>query len=349
MNCQEVMELMQRQLDDDLDESEKEVLTNHTRQCPDCAAMFERLQLLSAELTSLPKVMPSYSLVDAIMPQLERIELFGQPDQEAMPASPVQSTEAQPRRKKRERRWPSLRIMSGVIAAGIVAGLFLVTYKSGSVPDFSFTNTAANESNNAAADSIAEAPQEFSVRSSQSESVKPDDISADSMKKDLQNDKSFMMNETESTEETAPAAGDSDPDKGSIPSIAEGTDGNAAGTDNHAGTANDAGTDGGGGMNSFEGSGGKPDGPKSGIASNDSAVISPDGKYSVKALGYSIKVYAESDQSLLFESPRKNGKPASLSWSEDSTKLTYEVHVENGAIEKYVIDLATLTEQKAAH
>ena len=82
MNCQEVMELMQRQLDDDLDESEIEVLMNHTRQCPDCAAMFERLQLLSAELTSLPKVMPSYSLVDAIMPQLERIELFSQTEAE---------------------------------------------------------------------------------------------------------------------------------------------------------------------------------------------------------------------------------------------------------------------------
>ena len=74
MNCQEVMEYMQRQLDDDLDEHEYEVLINHTRHCPDCAAMFERLQLLSAELTSLPKVIPSYSLVDAIMPRLQELQ-----------------------------------------------------------------------------------------------------------------------------------------------------------------------------------------------------------------------------------------------------------------------------------
>ena len=47
-----------------------------------------------------------------------------------------------------------------------------------------------------------------------------------------------------------------------------------------------------------------------------------------------LKCVAASDQSLVFTSPRKNGKLMNLVWSEDSTKLTYEVHVEKGAIEK---------------
>ncbi|MGO4274962.1 anti-sigma factor, partial [Paenibacillus sp. TAF58] len=74
MNCQEVMEFMQRQLDGDLDAKEEDELHAHLMHCLDCAQMFERLQRLSDELTQLPKVVPPYSLVDAIMPQLADID-----------------------------------------------------------------------------------------------------------------------------------------------------------------------------------------------------------------------------------------------------------------------------------
>ncbi len=55
MNCQEVMEFMQRQLDGDLDAKEEDELHAHLMHCLDCAQMFERLQRLSDELTQLPK------------------------------------------------------------------------------------------------------------------------------------------------------------------------------------------------------------------------------------------------------------------------------------------------------
>lgn len=336
MNCQEVMELMQRQLDDDLDESEKTVLMNHTGQCPDCAAMFERLQLLSAELTSLPKVMPGYSLVDAIMPQLERMELFGQHESVKEPSPSVNTAEQESRSVKRKRRWPSIRIMSGVIAAGIVAGLFLVTYKPGTSPGFSgAAKFAANEAaNNEAADMANESPQEMSLRTTESTDTK---IGTEADEKQIgAEDPSSIKNKVESTDNAIPT-GSSDASTGSDEPAAEQADGIAKSLDD------------GGGSNSTEGFIGKQDKNGYGIAADDAASIAPDGKYSAQAKDFTLKIFAVSDQSLVFTSPRKNGKLMNLSWSEDSAQLTYEVHVEKGAIEKYVIDLASLTEQKAEH
>lgn len=340
MNCQEVMELMQRQLDDDLDESEKAVLMNHTGQCPDCAAMFERLQLLSAELTSLPKVMPSYSLVDAIMPQLERIELFGQPESETEPSSAINTTELASRRVKRERRWPSIRIMSGVIAAGIVAGLFLVTYKPGALPDFSgAANFAANQAaNSAAAGTANEAPREMAFTTDSEESNAAPKVGTEALEKqDRAEEPSSTQNKVKSDEKAMPATGNSDASTGNDAPAAEQSDSVTKSLDD------------GGGSNSSEGFIGKQDKNGYGIAADNSALMAPNGKYSAQAEDFTLKIFAVSDQSLVFTSPRKNGKLMNLNWSEDSAQLTYEVHVEQGAIEKYVIDLASLTEQKAEH
>lgn len=74
MICQEVMELMQRDLDQDLNDQEMEAMHEHMQQCPQCSAMFDRLKQLNAELISLPKVAPAYSLVDRILPELDHID-----------------------------------------------------------------------------------------------------------------------------------------------------------------------------------------------------------------------------------------------------------------------------------
>lgn len=107
MKCQEVMELMQRDLDRDLEESEQESLYAHTQHCPDCAAMFEKLKKLSDDLENLPKVTPPFSIVDSIMPRLEQLE------QDHMAVS---------NRRNRRFAW---RTFSGVVAAGIVLALFV--------------------------------------------------------------------------------------------------------------------------------------------------------------------------------------------------------------------------------
>lgn len=74
MNCTEVGELMQRNLDYDLSESELATLMTHLSDCAQCTVLFEKLTLLSGSLEQLPRVTPSISIVDAILPELERID-----------------------------------------------------------------------------------------------------------------------------------------------------------------------------------------------------------------------------------------------------------------------------------
>lgn len=74
MNCEEVMEYMQRYLDGDLSEQEKESMFAHLKSCVSCKEMFERLNRLSDELVSLPKVTPPFSIVDSILPQLDALD-----------------------------------------------------------------------------------------------------------------------------------------------------------------------------------------------------------------------------------------------------------------------------------
>ncbi len=361
MNCPEVMELMQRQLDNDLTDSEMEVLMHHTRQCPDCAAMLERLQLLSAELTSLPKVAPSYSLVDAIMPQLEQIELTGR--QEAAAETNRLADKEEPaapaRREKRTRRWPSMRIAGGVIAAGIVAGLFLVTYKGNVSHDLSNSYSAeSRQSDDNATEGLAE-DQTLQFYMQEKEETQAD-VRLESMQKH--------------SSEPSPdgqASGGADPSTGDGAASGQGTrieersaqdEPKAVVTGEgvptfvpQASEDSDAAIGAGAAAAPVEESGSLENGNKS---SNDEpvtgfapaaapAVASPDGKYNASAEGFQIRIYNTEDQSLVLESTRKNGSLSNLVWSEDSAKLHYEVQLEQGAIEAFVLDIATGEDKKA--
>ncbi|RXZ77197.1 hypothetical protein EBB07_33525 [Paenibacillaceae bacterium] len=169
MKCQEVIEYMQRQLDGDLDDQELEVLMQHTRQCPDCAAMYERLKRLSDDLENLPKVTPSYSLVDAIMPRLEQLEAADkvkEPEIQAPPAVPSRRRQPSAEKRRWRDRW-SVRALGGAIAAGVVAGLFLITYNPSSLPNAlehalpssNDVSSSSAEGNESATDSDASAFQ----------------------------------------------------------------------------------------------------------------------------------------------------------------------------------------------
>jgi hypothetical protein len=74
MNCEQMMELMQRFVDEDLTQTEEQSLMDHISQCPECAASFEQLKRLSAELSLLPMVLPPFSIVDSILPKLAEID-----------------------------------------------------------------------------------------------------------------------------------------------------------------------------------------------------------------------------------------------------------------------------------
>ncbi|MCY9695841.1 zf-HC2 domain-containing protein [Paenibacillus alginolyticus] len=136
MNCQEVMEFMQRQLDGDLNAKEEIELHAHLMHCLDCAQMFERLQRLSDELTQLPKVIPPYSLVDAIMPQLADIDRHAAASitdkVAAFGTSANQSASMQPPKLPWTRRLGlqfSWKFAGGVVAAGLILGFFAFNLK----------------------------------------------------------------------------------------------------------------------------------------------------------------------------------------------------------------------------
>lgn len=131
MKCQEVMMYMQRQLDGDLTPNEEDELHAHLMHCLDCAEMFERLQALSDELSQLPKVMPPFSLVDAILPQLlEMDKQNGSPVTDNVVNFPpmMARTESvnEPKRSigSRFKEQFSWKIASGVVAAGLIIGFF---------------------------------------------------------------------------------------------------------------------------------------------------------------------------------------------------------------------------------
>lgn len=63
---------MHRQLDNDLSSTEEEELLNHLADCPTCQKEFEELKLLHQQLADLPKVMPPHSIVDSLLPELEK-------------------------------------------------------------------------------------------------------------------------------------------------------------------------------------------------------------------------------------------------------------------------------------
>ncbi|TMV45655.1 zf-HC2 domain-containing protein [Paenibacillus mesophilus] len=131
MNCHEVMELMQRDLDLDLNDSEHEAMMAHLQQCPDCAEMFSRLQQLSQELANLPKVAPPFSLVDSILPQLAEIDRAGEGPIKTSAATSVGSdgkaAAVIPLAAERPRRFRTawLAATGGIVAAGLLLAVFI--------------------------------------------------------------------------------------------------------------------------------------------------------------------------------------------------------------------------------
>ncbi|WP_027417693.1 hypothetical protein [Aneurinibacillus terranovensis] len=74
MRCDEIYDWIQRDMDYDLEDSEKELLLQHLRKCPDCSLLYNRLKSLSGHLEDLPMVEPPFSIVESIMPELDKLD-----------------------------------------------------------------------------------------------------------------------------------------------------------------------------------------------------------------------------------------------------------------------------------
>lgn len=365
MNCQEVMELMHRQLDGDLSGDELDVLMNHTRQCPECAATFERLKRLSAELASLPKVMPKYSLVDAILPELERIELQSKQAaaiQTPAALSPDEQSRAS-RRLQRKRRWPSWSAAFSVVAAGIVAGVFILNAPSnfGGASNDQAAESSADMFNRSIADSSdatalstplakegaagGDIPMdEIEIKSFPTDPTKADVLDTGTRSVEGGGNSSESNKDVESME-VEPAADEE------IASVPEPTGEPDAGVQGIVGTPVSGETEDGaasGGEEEVQDQFDKMQDPPNGIAAFEE-FPSPDGRYIARAEEFSVMIVSADSGETLMETPRKNGQHGQLVWSEDSAELFYDVQLDQGAIEKYVIQTSDWTEAKAPH
>lgn len=182
MKCEEMMNLMQQSLDQDLTAEEELDMLAHLKQCPGCSDLYVRLKLLHEELAQLPKVKPAYSIVDAILPQLEEIPLWNADSAEGPETSAAakENIIAMPPAANRTNRRGliSWKIFSGVAVAGIIIGLIL------SNPNSLHLNKSASEST--AMDTRMGAPQaESALGASTADKSKQDSLLAGSTNQGL--------------------------------------------------------------------------------------------------------------------------------------------------------------------
>ena len=372
MNCQEVMEYMQRELDGDLGGNEAEQMLKHIRQCADCAAMYERLRQLSAELENLPKVTPPFSLVDAILPKLDEIDRERAAASAAAGAAEPADSAPPAARRRRNNRF-NLRVLGGVVAAGIVAGVFLATYDrdrpgdglslSGVVSESSSSSSASSVSSdsavfmlNAAGDSLGMTDQSGQATEQSGGADAAGDLAASFTAKE------FAAESTPGPSSPETVAGGANPEEGSAagPGAASGSGsapGSSAGSGSDAGDHRISPPDLLQGESAGSGISEAPaalteDGPLMGIAgfpepstADPIESVSPDGFW-IAAFADSRVVIRDRDGNIWFEGEARQGSIAAFGWSDDGAFFRYEVRLEDGATGMYRVDPVTGTETK---
>ncbi|MDG0812079.1 anti-sigma factor family protein [Cohnella rhizosphaerae] len=213
MNREEGMELVQRSIDGDLNEEESSRLQMYLQNYPECAALLERLTRLSEELTQLPHVTPKYSLVDAILPQLERLVPDPAPDAEQAPDA---EAAYEPRSRRTGGRKSVYRGLAAVVAAGVVAGVLLIAQPFSLQSD---QQKAALEQESAAGSAQGAASSDLLRKSVVNEKAVPD-MAGDSASSSGQQRSSSNVSEATADENNASVGGTS----------LNGTDGGASGT-----------------------------------------------------------------------------------------------------------------------
>jgi len=377
MNCQEVMEYMQRELDGDLDERETEILMTHTRHCPECSTVFERLKLLSAGLDNLPKVTPSYSLVDAIMPKLLELQAAQSAESAADPVHADETEVFAPRRRqtpeRRKNRF-SYRIMGGVVAAGIVVGLVFITNPFQGLNSTNSKNDSALTADMSSADTASEGRLYSTESAMNSNAPKSNDevrvsgnsggasqgISAqDQMSPDSAGSPSSdsMQNKENPTakgnagsdssvkgDQKSSSGGGSDQDvKGQLKSNS--ANGSMSG---NAGGQSDAPS----GQKAPLPSLAAPDPNANNTESDkglaaaipDPIVPSPDKRYAAAVVDAALQIYTTADNVKIFQGVKRDSGITNLSWSADSKTFTYETSAADGKKQVYIVDLAALSE-----
>lgn len=122
---------MHRYLDQDLDPEETAQMYRHVAVCPACAENFNMLKSLSRDLEDLPAVTPPYSLVDAILPQLDAIDRAREERTEENIKGPAVMVPELKRSGRSASWWGSIagRTVIGTAAAAVILGVAIFNYK----------------------------------------------------------------------------------------------------------------------------------------------------------------------------------------------------------------------------
>ncbi|CAH0121031.1 hypothetical protein PAE9249_03557 [Paenibacillus sp. CECT 9249] len=332
MTCPEVMELMNRYMDHDLSESEINHLNEHLRECSSCQVMFERLKRLSAELESLPKVMPKFSIVDTILPQLENIDLAAakeqSPEDGQLEGGAASITAAPVKRSWRE-RFP-LRAIGGVVAAGFVVGLFMVLYKPevSQQADMELMSTA-NQAG------VAASQDTFAADMPGDEAKDMSKVTTESAQPDKKADSKPEANGPKEKEAPASNKGD-EPAAGALPQEVHKSGDANEGTGSQDNIAQGFARD-----NAGIASQGEAASPEAGV--EDPAMDmrmgiakttrlespSPDLRFTAFFESGLLKV-TDTDNKVVYEKELPNGSVHRIEWSEDGKTLTYEWSQDGG-------------------
>ena len=105
-------------------------LHRHVDACPDCKERFQLLKALSRDLEELPNVKPPYSLVDAILPQLDAADLARKPKPDEEEDQHLVMMPQLSRSSRRASWWNTVagRAVIGTTAAAVILGVAIFNY-----------------------------------------------------------------------------------------------------------------------------------------------------------------------------------------------------------------------------
>lgn len=128
MTNEEVWEWMQRDLDGDLSVEEQQTLQALIRKDADLQLMYNRLKNVSQQLEQLPLVVPSFSIVDSILPRLESAAATpaakaSSLNEESLPTLEVKRNSSSPSVTK---KWKRMKVWLTSIGSTAVAACLLI-------------------------------------------------------------------------------------------------------------------------------------------------------------------------------------------------------------------------------
>lgn len=224
MKCSEAVEWMHRYIDHDLSEEESSALFEHIQSCRDCEEEFAMLKELSAQLEELPVLAPRYSLVDAILPQLEALDLGRREEGSASEEIPAATMAAAPVNRRRERtsgRSRAYRTGAFGLAAAVILGVFIYqveprTVRDAEIASYSVMDTSENSASlESSTQDIAQSSDAQNMTAGSEQEEAAQDATSTDPESEASDNKSASSDER-STADSSPIAG-SDHSTGAAP------------------------------------------------------------------------------------------------------------------------------------